>query len=120
MSVSKIEDPNVLQISPPLDPGTIYQLLTVNLSSRIDGLENFPCPWIPTPDGKFLILNPDGFHYYIPQWLEFLIASFLSPQQYAVNGKLVLGSRSIFLVQGSTVVEVRDTGEQDSLANDVS
>lgn len=107
MTSSGLEEPNVLQIFPPLDPETVYQLLSVNLASRVDGPGNFPCPWIPTPDGKFLILNPDGFHYYIPQWLEFLIASFLSPQQYSVNGKLVFGSRSIFLVEGSTVVEVR-------------
>jgi hypothetical protein len=60
----------------------------VNYNSPPDTQPGLWCQWEPTKDGTGIIWNGgEKFYYYIP-WLQYLIANFLAPWGYVLNGEV--------------------------------
>ena len=47
------------------------------------------CDWVPTDDGQNILVQDDGETFYnFPQWLEYIIANFLAPWGYSLDGQV--------------------------------
>lgn len=101
-----------LVIIPMLKDEDLYRILSINLASRFGSLgdeypQNHPpgaCPWICTPDRKSLILNSDGFHCYVKQWIEYLIDSIFIPQGYFVSGVFILNNGEEYFIERNVLL----------------
>lgn len=46
------------------------------------------CQWVPTPDGKEIVWDEGEKFYEYTAWIEYIIANFLEPWGYKLNGSV--------------------------------
>jgi len=67
--------------------------------------DGFYCQWEPTEDGAGLEWDGGEKFYFFPEWLEYLVAHYIKPWGYVLNGSVEW--ESIFDPEHGTLV-VRD------------
>ena len=76
----------------------------------IQAPENGYCQWAPTKNGDALEWDGNEKFYQYTEWLEFLLAAFLSPWGYIVNGDVTwqgeeVGDVGVLSVKNNVVTE---------------
>lgn len=69
------------------------------------------CQWIPTEDGTGIEWDGVEKFYYASEWLTYLIANFLEPWGYVLNGSVpwvgtTLGTKGTLYVRNNVVDDV--------------
>jgi hypothetical protein len=60
----------------------------IDFNSPPIGQPGLWCRWVPTNDGSAIEWDGGEKFYYYAEWIEYLIAHFLKPWKYVVNGEV--------------------------------